>query len=58
VVGVVALATVVPEAVLHYTHGSLGAGAALLVVGLSIVGASVLGLRLRHEVGTQEPGGR
>jgi hypothetical protein len=50
VVGVVALATVVPQAVIDYTGGALGAAGALLVVGLSIVGASVLGLRLRHEV--------
>jgi hypothetical protein len=50
VVGVAALATVVPQAVLHYSHGALGSGAALLVIGLSIVGASVLGLRLRRDV--------
>lgn len=47
VVGVVALATVVPQAVVHYTNGELGAAGALLVTGLSILGASVLGLRLR-----------
>ena len=47
VVGVVALATVVPQAVVHYTDGELGAAGALLVTGLSILGASVLGLRLR-----------
>jgi hypothetical protein len=47
VVGVVALATVVPQAVIHYTEGALGAAGALLLVGLSILGASVLGLRLR-----------
>jgi hypothetical protein len=50
VVGVGSLAVVVPQAVLHYTEGALGAGGALLVTGLSIVGASVLGLRLRREV--------
>ncbi len=48
VVGVVALATVVPQAILEYTNGALGAGGALLVVGLSIIGASVLGFRLRR----------
>lgn len=46
-VGVVALAVVVPQAVIDYTNGALGAGGALLLVGLSIVVASVLGLRLR-----------
>jgi len=57
VVGVVALATVVPQAVIDYTGGALGAAGALLVVGLSIVGASVIGLRLRHEVpGRAQPG--
>ncbi len=47
-VGVVALATVVPQAVADYTNGALGAAGVLLVTGLSIVGASVLGLRLRR----------
>jgi hypothetical protein len=49
-VGVVALATVVPQAVIDYTEGALGAAGALLVTGLSIVGASAAGLRLRKEV--------
>ncbi len=48
VVGVAALATVVPQAVLDFTNGAIGAGGALLLVGLSIIGASVLGFRLRH----------
>lgn len=48
VVGVVALATVVPEAVLDYTDGAFGAGGALLLVGLSIVGASMLGFRVHQ----------
>jgi hypothetical protein len=47
-VGVVALATVVPQSVLDYTSGSLGAGGALLLIGLSIVGASAIGFRLMH----------
>ena len=50
VVGVVALGTVVPQAIIDYTDGALGAAGALLVTGLSIVGASVLGLRLHREV--------
>jgi hypothetical protein len=49
IVGVVALATVVPQAVIDYTDGALGAAGALLVTGLSIVGASVLGLRLHRD---------
>jgi hypothetical protein len=48
VVGVVALATVVPQAVLDFTNGAIGAGGALLLIGLSIIGASVLGFRLRR----------
>jgi hypothetical protein len=46
-VGVIALAVVIPQAVIDYTDGALGAGGALLLIGLSIVVASVLGLRLR-----------
>lgn len=49
-VGVIALASIVPQMITDYTDGALGAAGALLVSGLSIVGASVLGLRLRHEV--------
>jgi hypothetical protein len=48
VVGVVALATVVPQAGTHYTGGTLEAGGVLLVTGLSIIGASVLGLLLHR----------
>lgn len=48
VVGVVALAVVIPQAVLDFTDGAIGAGGALLLVGLSIIGASVLGFRLRR----------
>jgi hypothetical protein len=51
-VGTVALAVVVPQAVIDYTEGSLGAGGALLVVGLTIVGVSVLGMRLHQSVET------
>jgi hypothetical protein len=47
-VGVIALATVVPQAVIDYTNGALGAAGALLLVGLSIVGASLVGVRLRR----------
>lgn len=48
VVGIVALATVVPEAATHYARGGLQAGGVLLVAGLSTVGASVLGLLLHR----------
>ena len=48
VAGVIALATVVPQAVMDYTDGAIGAGGALLVVGLSIVGASLIGFRVHH----------
>ena len=53
-VGVVALATVIPQAVIDYTNGALGAGGALLLVGLSIVGASVVGMRLRSSQSKRE----
>ena len=45
--GTVALAVVVPQLVLDYADGALGAAGALLVSGLSIVAASVVGLRLK-----------
>lgn len=48
VAGVVTLAVVVPQAVIDVSDGTLGAAGALLVVGLSIVGASVLGFRLHR----------
>jgi hypothetical protein len=48
VVGVVALATAVPQVVTHYAGGTLEAGGVLLVTGLSIIGASVLGLLLHR----------
>ena len=48
VAGVVALATVIPQSVLDYTNGAFGAGGALLLVGLSIVGASLIGFRVRR----------
>jgi hypothetical protein len=45
-VGGLTLAVAVPQAVIHYTDGSLGAAGALLVCGLSIVTASAVALRL------------
>jgi hypothetical protein len=54
VVGVVSLAVVVPEIVLDYSDGTLSTAGALLVTGLSIVGASALGFRLRHDVAARD----
>jgi hypothetical protein len=47
-VGAGTLAVVVPQAVIHYTDGSLNAAGALLVSGLSVVAVSVLASRLRR----------
>jgi hypothetical protein len=54
VVGTLALAILVPQAVVDYSDGALGAAGALLVTGLSIVAASVLGLYLHRAA--DEPG--
>ena len=56
VVGVVALATVVPQSVLDYTDGALRAGGALLLTGVSIVGASVTGLALHRRTTPRHTG--
>jgi hypothetical protein len=48
--GVVAVTLVVPEALFHWTRGSLGSAGVLLVAGLTLLVAALLGLRLRHEV--------
>jgi hypothetical protein len=47
-VGAASLAVVVPQVVIDYTEGSLGAAGGLLVSGLSIVAVSVLAARLRR----------
>lgn len=47
-VGAASLAVVVPQVVIDYTEGSLGAAGGLLVSGLSIVAVSVLVARLRR----------
>ncbi|MDQ1289875.1 MAG: hypothetical protein QG622_3441 [Actinomycetota bacterium] len=54
VTGVGTLAVVVPQLVIDVTDGALGAAGALLIVGLSIVGASVVGLRLRRTASPAE----
>lgn len=49
-VGSLTLAITVPQAVIDFSDGALGAAGALLVTGMSIVAVSVLGLRLRQSV--------
>jgi uncharacterized membrane protein len=46
--GVAGLTLAVPEAVVDWTEGSLGPAGVLLVAGVSLLGASLIGLRLRH----------
>lgn len=47
---------VVPQAVTHYTHGSLGAAGALLIGGLALLVASGVGTGLRRYRGHDLPG--
>lgn len=49
-VGVVGVTLAVPEALLDWTEGSLGTAGVLLVAGVTLLGSSLLGLRLRREV--------
>ena len=49
-VGVVGVTLAVPEALLDWTEGSLGTAGVLLVAGVTLLVASLLGLRLRKEV--------
>ena len=48
--GVIGVTLSVPEALLDWTDGSLGAAGGLLVAGATLLGASLLGLRLRQDV--------
>jgi hypothetical protein len=50
VVGVVGVTLVVPEAVMGWTDDSLGPAGGVLVAGLTLLGASLAGLRIRQEV--------
>lgn len=52
--GVIGVTLAVPEALLDWTQGSLGAAGGLLISGGTLLGASLLGLRLRKEV-SEEP---
>lgn len=49
--GVLATTLVVPEALYDWTDGSVPAAGSLLVAGLTLLGASAIGLRLRRGVG-------
>ncbi len=49
-IGVVGVTLAVPEAVYDWTEGALGTAWVLLVAGVTLLGASLLGLRLRQEV--------
>ena len=47
--GVAGVTLAVPEALLDWTEGSLGTAGVLLVAGVTLLGASLLGLRLHGE---------
>jgi hypothetical protein len=47
--GVIATTLVVPEALYDWTDGSVSAAGSLLIAGLTLLAASAIGLRLRHE---------
>ena len=53
-VGVIGLTLVVPEAMHDLFGQSLGAAGVLLVAGVTLLGAALLGLRLRHEVAASD----
>jgi hypothetical protein len=50
VAGVAGITIVVPEAIIEWTDGSLGVAGAVLVAGLTLLGASLAGMRIRKEV--------
>ncbi|MGZ4426454.1 MAG: hypothetical protein ACXVXM_03600 [Nocardioidaceae bacterium] len=50
-VGVAGVSLVVPEALLDWTEGSLGTAGVLLVSGVTLLGASLFGMRLRSTRG-------
>jgi hypothetical protein len=57
VTAVAGVTLVVPEALLDWTDGSLGPVGVLLVSGVTLLAAGLLGLRLRQEVGPSAPPG-
>jgi hypothetical protein len=50
VIGVLGVTLVVPEAIVDWTGGALGPAGAVLVAGVTLLGASVAGLRVRKGV--------
>jgi hypothetical protein len=54
-VGVAGLTLVVPQALLDWTDGTLGTAGVLLVAGLTLLGASLVGLRLRAGTRREDP---
>ena len=54
--GVIAVTLVVPEALLDWTDNSLGPAGALLVAGVTLLAASLLGFRLRKEAAEDAEG--
>ncbi len=54
--GVIGVTLAVPEALLDWTDGSLGVAGGLLIAGGTLLGAALLGLRLRHEVQEDQAG--
>lgn len=52
--GVIAVTLVVPEALIDWTDNAVGPAGGLLVAGVTLLVASLLGLRLRHEVGEEQ----
>ncbi|MGI8899576.1 MAG: hypothetical protein ACR2HA_01370 [Nocardioides sp.] len=53
--GVIGLTVAVPEAVNDFSGGSFGAAGLLLLTGVTLLVAALLGLRLRQEVKDQQP---
>ena len=56
VAGVVGTTLVVPEAIIDWTGGSLGPAGGVLVAGVTLLGASLAGLRVRKGVTEEQTG--
>ena len=56
VVGVIGVTLVVPEAVIDWTGGSLGPAGAVLVAGVTLLGASLAGFRVRKRATDEHAG--
>jgi hypothetical protein len=50
VIGVLGVTLVVPEAIIDWTGGSLGPAGAVLLAGVTLLGASLAGFRVRKGV--------